>query len=57
MSQYAPNWRDIDPRCPGSRRQLAEQKRRLERRLRADGWSKAAAIAEVSRRYAEGTGS
>lgn len=57
MSKYAPTWRDVDPRCPGSRRQLAEQKRRLERQLRAAGWSRAAAVAEVARRYAEDTAS
>jgi hypothetical protein len=45
------NWRLTDPRSPGSVRRLAEQKRQLERQLRADGWSKAAAVTEVSRRF------
>lgn len=49
------NWRPADPRVPGSVRRLAEQKRALERKLRADGWSKAAAVAEVSRRFQEAT--
>ena len=46
-----PKWRDVDPRIPGSGRDLATQKRRLERQLRRDGWSRAAAVAEVARRY------
>lgn len=48
-----PDWRPADPRVRGSVRRLAEQKRALERRLRADGWSKAAAVAEVARRFAK----
>lgn len=30
---------------------IAEQKRQLERKLRADRWSRAAAVAEVARRF------
>lgn len=30
---------------------LAERKRWLERKLRADGWSRAAAVAEVALRF------
>lgn len=45
-------WRDVDRRTPGSIIDLAVQKRRLEKQLRADGWSRKAAAAEVSRRYA-----
>lgn len=45
-------WRDVDPRTPGSAVDLALQKRRLEKQLRADGWSHKAARTEVARRYA-----
>jgi len=46
-----PLWREVDPRAPGSSLNLAIQKRLFEKKLRADGWSKAAAIAEVGKRY------
>lgn len=46
------NWRDVDPRTPGSAADLAVQKRRLEKKLRAEGWSRNAALTEVARRYA-----
>lgn len=48
-----PRWREVDPRSPGTKLDLAQQKRRLEKQLRADGWSQAAAKTEVGRRYAE----
>jgi hypothetical protein len=50
---YPPiKWRDVDPRTPGSAADLSVQKRRLEKQLRANGWSRSAAVTEVARRYA-----
>jgi hypothetical protein len=43
--------RAIVARIPGSEINIAVEKRRLERDLRADGWSRAAAKTETQRRH------
>jgi len=43
--------RAVIAHVPGSALHLAKNKRLLEKQLRADGWSRAAAVAEVSRRF------
>ncbi len=42
--------RAIVSQIPGTVANVATEKRQIEHALRADGWSKAAAIAEASRR-------
>jgi len=50
--------RAIVTNIPGSQAQadanFAKEKRQLEHQLRADGWSRAAAVAEVARRLNHG---
>lgn len=45
--------REIDAHIPGTEINLARQKRKLERELRAQGYSRAAAVAIVSKRFAQ----
>jgi len=46
--------RAIAAQIPGSAVNIAREKRELERQLRADGWSRAAAKAETHKRYVAG---
>lgn len=43
--------REIAAHVPGTEINLARQKRQLERQLRADGYSRTHAVAEVAKRF------
>jgi hypothetical protein len=47
--------RDVLALVPGTKAHIAAEKRRVERALRAAGWSRSAAVADVARRHREGT--
>lgn len=51
--------RRVAANIPGTeasaRAKISATKRRVEKALRADGWSRAAANAEVARRFRDGT--
>lgn len=53
MTLIAKIRREIAAHIPGTEINLARQKRQLERQLRADGYSRTAAVAIVARKFAQ----
>lgn len=51
MMTFSKIRRAVAARIPGSEINRAVEKRRLERALRADGWSRAAAKTETQKRH------
>ena len=51
MSAFDKIRREIAAQIPGTEINLARQKRKLEKQLRVDGYSRAAAVAIVARRF------